>query len=381
MKLMGNWSYPTAVKFGAGRIAELPDHCKALGMTRPLLVTDKALAALPITQGALDLLEAAGLGRAVFSEVDPNPHEGNMEAGLAVYRAGGHDGVICFGGGSALDLGKMIALMVDQPVPVWDLEDVGDWWTRANPDTIAPIIAVPTTAGTGSEVGRAGVLTNSQTHRKKIIFHPKLLPEVTICDPELTVGMPAFITAGTGMDAFAHCLEAFCSPHYHPMSQGIALEGLRLVNDYLPRAYATPDDLEARAHMMSAAAMGAVAFQKGLGAIHSLSHPVGAVYHTHHGTTNAVVMPMVLDFNRPAIEDRLARAADYLGISGGFEGFRARVMELRAAFNIPENLTAMGVEADRLDELTAMALEDPSCGGNPIEMTPANTRALFEACL
>ncbi len=376
-----NWSYPTAIKFGPGRIRELADHCKAVGMKKPLLVTDKALASLPITAQALDILDAAGLGRAVFSEVDPNPNEMNMEAGLKVFRAGGHDGVVCFGGGSALDLGKMIALMVDQTVSVWDLEDIGDWWTRANPATIAPIIAVPTTAGTGSEVGRAGVLTNSQTHKKKIIFHPKLLPAVTICDPELTVGMPKFITAGTGMDALAHCLEAYSSPFYHPMSQGIALEGMRLVFENLPKVYDTPNDLEARANMMSAAAMGAVAFQKGLGAIHSLSHPVGAVYGTHHGTTNAVVMPMVLDFNRSAIEDRIVKAAAYLGISGGFDGFRAAVMDLRARLSIPENLTAMGVEAARLDELTEMALEDPSCGGNPIEMTKENTRKLYDACM
>ena len=381
MNLRGNWSYPTLVKFGAGRISELADHCKAAGLKKPLLVTDKALASLPITAQALDILDAAGLGRAVFSEVDPNPNEGNMEAGLAVYRAGGHDGVVCFGGGSALDLGKMIALMAGQTVSVWDLEDVDDWWTRADASKIAPIVAVPTTAGTGSEVGRAGVLTNSKTHKKKIIFHPKLLPAVTICDPELTVGMPRFITAGTGMDAFAHCLEAYSSPFYHPMSQGIALEGMRLVLENLPKVYANPNDMEARAHMMSAAAMGAVAFQKGLGAIHSLSHPIGAVYGTHHGTTNAVVMPMVLEFNRTAIEDRIVRAAAYLGIDGGFAGFHATVMDLRAQLNIPENLSAMGVEFARLDELTEMALEDPSCGGNPIAMTRENTRALFESCM
>lgn len=381
MKLRGNWSYPTPVKFGAGRISELATHVKAAGLKRPLLVTDKALASLPITKQALDLLEEGGLGRAVFSDVDPNPNERNMEAGLAVYRAGGHDGVVCFGGGSALDLGKMIALMVDQPVSVWEMEDVGDWWTRANPATIAPIVAVPTTAGTGSEVGRAGVLTNSVTHKKKIIFHPKLLPTVTLCDPELTVGMPKFITAGTGMDALAHCLEAYSSPFWHPMSQGIALEGMRLVLEYLPRAYAKADDIEARAQMMAAAAMGAVAFQKGLGAIHSLSHPVGAVYNTHHGTTNAVVMPMVLDFNRAEIEERIARAADYLGIAGGFDGFRARILDLRAELSIPADLSAMGVEASRLDELTEMALEDPSCDGNPVKMTRENTRALFQTCL
>ena len=376
-----NWSYPTAIKFGPGRITELADHCKAVGLKKPLLVTDKALAPLPITAQALEIMAAGGLGRAAFSEVDPNPNEINMAAGLAVYRAGDHDGVICFGGGSALDLGKMIALMVGQTRPVWDFEDIGDWWTRADASKVAPIIAVPTTAGTGSEVGRAGVLTNSATRVKKIIFHPKLLPSVTICDPDLTVGMPRFITAGTGMDALAHCLEAYCAPSYHPMSAGIALEGMRLVFENLPLVYANPQDLQARAHMMSAAAMGAVAFQKGLGAIHSLSHPVGAVYGTHHGTTNAVVMPMVLTFNRAAIEPQLARAAAYIGIPGGYAGFHERVMQLRNLLNIPANLSAMGVQFADLDRLTDMALQDPTSGSNPVTMTRDNTRALFDACM
>ena len=378
-----NWSYPTAIKFGVGRIAELGEHAASAGLKKPLFVTDRALATLPITAAALDVLEGAGLGRALFSDVDANPTEANMEAGIAAYKAGGHDGVICFGGGSALDLGKMIALMAGQraDLSVWDLEDIDDWYTRADASKIAPIIAVPTTAGTGSEVGRAGVLTNSASHKKKIIFHPKLMPAVTICDPALTVGMPRFITAGTGMDALAHCLEAYCSPFYHPMSQGIALEGMRLVFENLPKVYDNPGDLDARAHMMSAAAMGAVAFQKGLGAIHSLSHPIGAVYNTHHGTTNAVVMPMVLEFNRPAIEDRIKAAAAYLGIAGGFAGFHDAIMELRTKLNIPENLSAMGVQYGDLDMLTEMALEDPSCGGNPVTMTRENTRALFEACM
>ena len=376
-----NWSYPTAIRFGAGRVAELPEACAAAGMKRPLLVTDKALSSLPITAGALDILDAAGLGRAVFSEVDPNPNEVNLAAGIKVFKAGGHDGVIAFGGGSALDLGKLIALMAGQTRPVWDFEDVGDWWTRADAAAIAPIIAVPTTAGTGSEVGRAGVLTNSQTHVKKIIFHPKLLPTVTICDPELTVGMPRFITAGTGMDAFAHCLEAYCAPFYHPMSQGIALEGMRLVIENLPLVYADGGNLVARANMMSAAAMGAVAFQKGLGAIHSLSHPVGAVYGSHHGTTNAVVMPMVLTFNRAKIENDIDRAADYLGIPNGYDGFFEQVLEMRTAFEIPASLSALGVTEDQLDMLTEMALADPSCGGNPVVMTRENTRKLFQDCL
>ncbi|MBK0325846.1 iron-containing alcohol dehydrogenase [Rhodobacteraceae bacterium F11138] len=380
MTLTANWSYPTAIRFGAGRISELAEACTAAHITRPLLVTDKGLANLPITRTALDILDSAGLGRAMFFEVDPNPTELNLAAGVEMFRNGGHDGVIAFGGGSGLDLGKMVAFMAGQDRPVWDFEDVGDWWKRADADAIAPIIAVPTTAGTGSEVGRASVLTNSVTHEKKIIFHPKVLPEIVIADPELTVGMPRAITAGTGMDAFAHCLEAYCSPHYHPMSQGIALEGLRLVKDNLPAAYADGTDLTARAEMMSAAMMGATAFQKGLGAIHALSHPIGAVYNTHHGTTNAVVMQPVLRFNRPQIEDRLDKAAAYLGIKGGFDGFYAYVGQLTERLGIPATLTELGVTDPDIDALVASALSDPSTGGNPVKMTTENTRALLADC-
>jgi len=381
MSPTGNWSYPTAMKFGAGRIAELPDACAAAGIRNPLLVTDKGLANLPVTQSTLDILHTAGLGRAMFSEVDPNPNETNLDAGVAAYKAGGHDGVVAFGGGSGLDLGKMVAFMAGQTRPVWDFEDIGDWWTRADADAVAPIVAVPTTAGTGSEVGRASVITNSETHVKKIIFHPRVLPSVVICDPELTVGMPKFITAGTGLDAFAHCVEAFSSPHYHPMSQGIALEGMRLVVENLPRAYADGTDLEARANMMSAAAMGATAFQKGLGAIHAMSHPIGAVFNTHHGTTNAVCMPAVLELNAPEIADRFDRAASYIGVQGGFDGFRSFVQDFNDSLGIPRKLSEMGVTADRIDDMVAMALEDPSCGGNPVTLTKQNLRALFDATI
>ena len=380
MNIVANWSYPTALKMGRGRIKEVAEACKTLGISKPLLVTDRGLANMAITAHALDILEEAGLGRSIFADVDPNPNEINLEAGVKAFRDGGHDGVVAFGGGSGLDLGKAIAFMVGQTRPVWDFEDVDDWWTRANVDGIVPIVAVPTTAGTGSEVGRASVITNSQTHVKKIIFHPKLLPGVVICDPELTVGMPKAITVGTGMDAFAHCLEAYSSPFYHPMSAGIALEGLRLVKEYLPRAYKDGTDIEARTNMMAAAAMGAVAFQKGLGAIHSLSHPIGAVYNTHHGMTNAVVMPAVLRFNRSAIEEKIARAAAYLGISGGFDGFYDYVLALRTELGVPESLTAMGIKPDRVDELAAEAIKDPSCGGNPVPMTLENTKALFLEC-
>ena len=377
MTLTANWSYPTYIRFGAGRVAELARACAASGIAKPLLVTDRGLAALPITAAAMQVLEEAGLTPGLFSDVAPNPNEMNLAAGIAAFRNGEHDGVVAFGGGSALDLGKLVAFMHGQTRPVWDFEDVGDWWTRADADAIAPIVAVPTTAGTGSEVGRAGVLTNSETHVKKIIFHPKVLPAQVICDPELTVGMPKGITVGTGMDAFAHCLEAYCSPHYHPMSHGIALEGMRLVKEALPRACADGADIEARAHMMSAAAMGAVAFQKGLGAVHALSHPVGAIYDTHHGTTNAVAIPAVLRFNRPAVEERIAAAAAYLGIAGGFDGFMDWVLALRADLGVPDRLSALGVGTDRIAEMAAMAVEDPSCGGNPVALTVETLTALY----
>lgn len=379
--LRANWSYPTTIRFGAGRLAELAEACTAAGIRKPLLVTDRGLARLPITQQALDYLRAAGLGDACFADVDPNPTEHNVQQGVQAFHAGEHDGVIAFGGGSGLDLGKMVAFMAGQSRPIWDFEDIGDYWTRADAAAIAPIVAVPTTAGTGSEVGRASVITNTDSHEKKIIFHPKVLPRVVIADPELTVGMPPAITAGTGLDAFAHCLEAYCSPHFHPLSQGIALEGLRLVKEYLPRAYETPDDLEARANMMAAATMGAIAFQKGLGAIHALSHPLGARFKIHHGTTNAVVMQPVLEFNRPAIESKLELLSRYLGIAGGFEGFYAFVGELNASLGIPKNLTVLGVRDPDIDALTQAALRDPSCGGNPVEMTFENTKALLERCL
>ena len=380
MSLTANWSYPTAIRFGAGRISELADACAEAGISRPLFVTDRNLAALPIATGAVDVLRGAGLEAGVFSEVDANPTELNLEAGVAAFKAGGHDGVVAFGGGSALDLGKLIAFAADQTRPIWDFEDIGDWWTRADSDAIHPNVAVPTTAGTGSEVGRAGVLTNTADHVKKVIFHPKVLPSVVIADPELTVGMPPMITAGTGMDALAHCLEAYCSPFYHPMSQGIALEGMRLVHQNLSRAYADGSDIDARGHMMSAAAMGAVAFQKGLGAIHALSHPVGAVFNTHHGTTNAVVMPAVLRFNRPAIEDRLVAAADYLGIGGGFNGFYDWVMALRSELAIPDKLGDLGAREYRIDELSEMAIVDPTAGGNPIPLTLEAAKDLFSEC-
>ncbi len=381
MSLTANWSYPTSIRFGAGRISEIAEACAVAGITKPLLVTDRGLAGMDITQATLDLLDAAGLGRAMFSDVDPNPNEKNAAAGVAAYIDGGHDGVVAFGGGSGLDLGKLIAFLAGQARPLWDFEDIGDYWTRADADAIAPIVAVPTTAGTGSEVGRASVITNSETREKKIIFHPKVLPTVVICDPELTVGMPRHITAGTGLDAFAHCVEAFCSPHYHPMSQGIALEGMRLVKDYLPRAYADGTDIAARAHMMSAALMGATAFQKGLGAIHALSHPIGAMYHTHHGTTNAVCMPAVLQFNKPKIRKSLARAANYLSLQKGFDGFCAYVDELNASLAIPGTLTDLGVADPDVDRIVAGALADPSTGGNPVKMTEDNTRKLLLACL
>ena len=378
MNLVGNWNYPTKIRFGSGRIAELAEACAEAGIQKPLLVTDRGLARLEITGEVLALMERAGLGRAAFSDVDPNPRDHNLDAGVRVFLDGKFDGVIAMGGGSGLDLAKLIAFAAKQTRPVWDFEDVGDNWTRADAGAIAPVVAIPTTAGTGSEVGRAAVITQTETHSKKIIFHPRMMPSVVICDPGLTVGLPPDMTAGTGMDAFVHCLEAYCAPFYHPMAQGVALEGMRLVKEYLPRAFRDGSDMEARAHMMSAAAMGATAFQRGLGAIHSLAHAVGAIHNTHHGTTNAVLAPVVLAFNRPAIETHIERLAAYLGIDGGFDGFHAFVVDLNTELRIPENLRTLGADPDRIDEYAKLAVVDPTAPGNPVPLTLDAARVMYE---
>jgi len=377
----GSWNYPTRVLAGPGRIAEIADACATAGITRPLLVTDPGLKDSAIVARALDLLKSAGREAAVFADVKGNPTNANVEAGVAAYRAAGADGVIAFGGGSGLDVGKLVAFMVGQSRPIWDFEDVGDWWTRADADKIAPIVAVPTTAGTGSEVGRAAVVTNEETHEKKIIFHPKLLPAVVISDPELTVGLPPKLTAWTGFDALAHCLEAFSAPGFHPMADGIAVNGARLVKIYLPRAVADGTDIEARANMLAAASMGAAAFQKGLGAIHSMSHPIGALYDTHHGLTNGVVMPYVFLANRPAIEERFGHLARSFEIAGGFDGFIDWVLRFRQELHVPHSLGELGVGEDRIDELAEKAERDPSTGGNPLPFKAADFARLFRAAI
>jgi alcohol dehydrogenase class IV len=380
--LRGNWSYPTSIRFGVGRIAELPDACRQLGFKHPLLVTDPGLAKLAMIQDAIARNEAAGIPTGLFADIKGNPVSRNVEDGLKVFREGGYDGIIAFGGGSALDAAKTIAFMAGQKRPMWDFEDVGDNWTRADPAGIVATIAVPTTSGTGSEVGRASVITNEATHVKKIIFHPKMLPSIVISDPALTVGLPAHVTAATGMDALAHCLEAYCAPGFHPMADGIAVEGMRLVKEALPIAVKDGKNLVARAQMMAAASMGATAFQKGLGAIHALSHPVGAVYDAHHGLTNAVVMPYVLEFNRQAIEAKMARLAAWLGLPDpSFKGVMAWVLALRKEIGIPHTLKDLGVGTDRLDELSVMAAADPSAGGNPIPIGAPELKQMFIACI
>ena len=376
-----NWNYPTRVWFGAGRIAELPAACRALGVKRPLVITDRGLATAGITHDVLQILAANGLGAALCSEAQPNPVLDNLLAAVNVFRSGAHDGVIAFGGGSGLDLGKLVAFMAGQTRPVWDFEDIGDAWTRANADAIAPVIAIPTTAGTGSEVGRAGVLTDPSTQTKKVIFHPGMLPGIVICDPALTVGLPPVITAGTGMDALAHCLEAYCAPGYHPMAEGVAVEGIRLVFENLPNVMSDGSDLTARGHMMTAAAMGATAFQKGLGGMHALSHPIGSLFNTHHGMTNAVVMPYVLQFNRPAIEEKIERLARWLGIDGGFDGFLAAVLQLRARVGVPPTLAGLGVNDSKTERIATMAIHDPTAAGNPVPLTEEDAAALFRAAL
>jgi alcohol dehydrogenase class IV len=380
--LTGNWNYPTLIRFGAGRIVELPQHCRALGMERPLLVTDAGLASLPMVARAVKICRDAGLGCEVFSDVQPNPVEANVTAGVQAFRKGGHDGVIAFGGGSALDTAKGVALMVGQTRPIWDFEDREDWSNRVNVAGMAPVVAVPTTAGTGSEVGRASVFTDLRDHTKKIIFHPRMMPGIVLEDPELCVGLPAHVTAAVGMDALSHSLEAYCAPGYHPMAEGIAVEGMRLVKEWLPRAVSNGADLEARAHMLVASSMGATAFQKGLGAMHSLSHPCSANLGTHHGLTNAVVMPYVLEWNRPALEEKFARLAAWLGLADrSFDGVLGWVLELRRTIGIPHTLAGIGVREEHARPFAPQALNDPSTGGNPLPVTERDFEQLYLRCI
>ena len=376
--LTGNWNFPTKMRFGAGRIRELAEACATAGIDRPLLVTDPGLKPMPMIAEALARLEKNGLAASLFADVHPNPVGSDVEAGLKAYARGKHDGVVVFGGGSAMDAGKAVAFMSWQTRPIWDYEDREDWWTRADPNGIAPVVAVPTTAGTGSEVGRAAVITDDRDHTKKIIFHPKMMPVDVICDPELTLGLPPHVTAATGMDALSHNLEAWCSPIWHPLAQGVALEGMRLCKEWLPEATRRGSNVEARAFMMAASSMGATAFQKGLGAMHAMSHPCSSLRGTHHGLTNAVVMPYVLVHNRSAIEEKLTAAASYLGLKDrSFTGFVDWVLALREEVGIPHTLKEIGVDGDIIPEAAVMALQDPSNGGNPLPMSVPAYEALY----
>ena len=377
-----NWNYPTSVRVGAGRISELAEACKHLGMQAPLLVTDPGLAALPMIHEALRQCRDAGLNAEIFSSIKGNPSGQNVMDGVLVYRVGHHDGVIAFGGGSALDAAKAIALMAGQDRPLWDFEDVGDNYLRVNVAGMAPVVAVPTTAGTGSEVGRASVITDDEAHVKRIIFHARMLPALVILDPELTTGLPPGITAATGMDALSHNLEAYCSPLFHPMAEGIALEGMRLVKEFLPRATAQGTDLEARLKMLVASSMGATAFQRGLGGMHALAHPLGALYDAHHGTLNAILMPYVLQANRSSIEPQMERLGRYLNLPRqDFAGVLDWVLELRSEVGIAHNLAEIGIDDRQIERVGQMAVADAASGTNPIQFDAAQYSAIFTRAL
>ena len=374
-----NWNYPTPIQFGAGRLKTLPQACASQSISAPLLVTDSTLATLPLIKDTVNLCKEADLQCGLFSDIQPNPIEKNVMDGVEVYKQGGHDGVIAMGGGSALDAAKAIALMVGQTRPLWDFEDREDWYTRVNVEGMAPVIAIPTTSGTGSEVGRCSVITDLRDHTKKIIFHPKMLPGLVIADPEVTFGLPAHITAGVGMDALSHNLEAYCSPLYHPMADGIALEGIKLIHQFLPLAYQDGQHLEARSHMLIASTMGATAFQKGLGAMHSMSHPCSAVLNTPHGLTNAVVMPYVLIFNQKEIEDRITDLARYMNLPNpSFTSFLDWVLQLRQDLKIPHTLAELDVSEDLIVDLSQRALVDPTAPTNPRPLDQDSLEGLFK---
>ena len=378
-----NWNYPTTVWFGEGRVKDLYIACKNLKIKKPLLVTDKNLAESDLVKKITNDKNLKSLSINVYSNIKGNPVGSNVDEGVKVFKKGNHDGVIAFGGGSGLDVGKAVAFMSAQTRSIWDFEDVGDNWTKANSENIAPIIAVPTTAGTGSEAGRASLITNEKNQTKKIIFHPKILPSIVILDPCLTVGLPPKITAATGMDALAHNLEAYCASGYHPMADGIALEGMNLIKRWLMIAVKEGKNLEARSNMMVAATMGSTAFQKGLGAIHSLSHPVNSVYNIHHGLSNAIFMPYVLTFNKKEIEEKIIKLSEYLELKEkSFDCFLEWVLDLRKNLKIPHKLSEVAnVKPEEINKLSQMALEDPSTPGNPKKLTLDDMKLLYEYSL
>jgi alcohol dehydrogenase len=377
--LRGDWSYPTRVRFGPGRIAELPEALQALGIGRPLLVTDPGLAEHALGRRVLKIARGAGQTCGLFAAIRPNPTESDVDRGVEAYRAGGHDGVIALGGGSGLDAAKAVAFMAGQTRPLWDFEDRGDNWQRANADGIAPVVAIPTTAGTGSEVGRAAVITNEADHAKCILFHPRMLPGQVIADPELTLALPPKLTAWTGLDALSHSLEALCAPGFHPPADGIATEAIRLIHRWLARAVEEGSDRAARAHMLAAASMGAIAFQKGLGAMHALAHPIGGLLDSHHGLTIAIVMPYVLERNRPAVASRLEQLERTLGLAPG--GFIDWVTRLRRQLEIPASLAAVGLREEHIPVLAPRAAADPSAAGNPLALAEADYALLYRRAL
>ena len=378
-----NWNYPTTVWFGQGRVKDLHIACKNLSITKPLFVTDQDLAKTDLVKKIISDSNLKSLSINVFSNIKGNPVGSNVDEGVKAFKKGNHDGVIAFGGGSGLDVGKAVAFMSAQTRSIWDFEDVGDNWTKANSDEIAPIIAVPTTAGTGSETGRASLITNEKNQTKKIIFHPKILPSIVILDPCLTVDLPPKITATTGMDALAHNLEAYCASSYHPMADGIALEGMNLIKKWLLIAVNEGKNLEARSAMLVAATMGSTAFQKGLGAIHSLSHPVNSVYNIHHGLSNAIFMPYVLTFNKKEIEKKIIKLSEYLGLEEkSFQCFLNWILDLRKELKIPHKLSDVAdVKPSEIDKLSLMALEDPSTSGNPKKLTLEDMKLMYKYSL
>ncbi len=376
-QLNANWNYPTSIWFGAGRLGEIKQACEQLGITKPLLVTDNGLVSLPLFQKIKDTFSKFQLKFGVFSELQPNPTGSNIEQGVVAFKQSGHDGIIALGGGSALDVGKTIAFIANQTKPLWHFEDIGDNWQDADPEAIVPLIAIPTTAGTGSEVGRAAVIIDEQSQSKKIIFHPKMLPPLVIADAELTQGLPPALTAATGLDAFVHSFEAYCAPGYHPMAEGIALEGMRLVKDWLPVAFADGDNLVARSHMLVASTMGATAFQKGLGAVHALAHPLGAHFNLHHGLLNAVLLPYVVQANRSAIETKVTKLARYLELADtSFNGFFNWLLDFRQQLQIQPTLAQLGLTLDDVKDIGALALADPSAAGNPIVLSAQDYQQL-----
>jgi alcohol dehydrogenase class IV len=377
-----DWDFPVPIRYGPGRLRQIGTLCAANGCRNPLIVTDRATGRLPFVDALRGFLAAGGLGHGSFADVSPNPADVEVMAGKRAFRTGGHDSVIALGGGSGMDAGKAISLVLNTDRDLWDFDFNVPPPPELGKADFVPLLCVPTTSGTGAETESTAMITDTRRGIKGCVWHPAQKPFAALLDPDLTLGLPRNLTAWTGCDALVHAIEAYCVPSWHPMCDGIALQALGLVYDALPRALDDPASVPARGAMLVGSCLGGVAFLKGLGLVHAISHMVGAECDTHHGLTNAVLLPLVLRFNAPAIADKVAPMCQAMGLAGtDFDSFRRAVCDLLDRCAIPRSLSELGVTPDRIDSIAAKAMTDTAIATNPRAVRLENVQSLIRTAM